>query len=82
MQCCENCHFARPNNPNSISCHRYPPTITKVSGMAVTAYFPLITNSAWCGEWHPRRASHVAVSETDTSISSTPDHVTTLKKRN
>jgi hypothetical protein len=51
---CGNCIYARINNETSVSCHRYPPTVTEADGTKVTCYFPLLGVLQWCGE-HKRR---------------------------
>ena len=48
---CGTCHHGASVGPDSIACHRYPPTITKTEGNEVTTYFPLLSKNAWCGEW-------------------------------
>ena len=65
-QRCANCFYARENDAVSVSCHRYPPTITKAEGPGVTTYFPLINNTGWCGEW--RQAKGKAQPETVRTI--------------
>ena len=51
FQCCGTCAYGKENSPGVISCFRYPPTITKAEGTTVTSYFPLLLDTAWCGEW-------------------------------
>jgi len=48
---CQNCFYSRANDSSSVSCCRYPPTITQVNGPQVTTFFPLLRLEAWCGEW-------------------------------
>lgn len=48
---CETCLYGVICGPESIACHRYPPTITKAEGNTVTTYFPVLSPEAWCGEW-------------------------------
>lgn len=48
---CNTCHYGMVCGPESVACHRYPPTITKTEENAVTTYFPVLAPEAWCGEW-------------------------------
>lgn len=51
---CEECYYGSNCGPNTIACHRYPPTITKAEGNEVTTYFPVLNAASWCGEWKPQ----------------------------
>lgn len=51
---CGNCTYSRPNDEHSISCQRYPPTITKVEDNRITTHFPLVLRTMICGEWKQR----------------------------
>lgn len=56
MASCKDCYFSRDiGTADGVACHRYPPTITKAEGQTVTAYFPLVTVTAWCGEYRRLR---------------------------
>jgi|EndMetStandDraft_4_1072995.scaffolds.fasta_scaffold139601_3 hypothetical protein len=51
VKICNTCHYGMVCGPESIACHRYPPTITKAEENTVTTYFPVLSPEAWCGEW-------------------------------
>ena len=52
MNNCKDCCFSVPSSGiKSIKrCHRYPPTVVILNG-SVHAYFPIIDDSDWCGEF-------------------------------
>lgn len=52
---CRNCAYSRPGTDDTfVICQRYPPTITKIVGDAVSSTFPLLSSEAWCGEWRSK----------------------------
>jgi hypothetical protein len=57
---CSNCHYGVKTNELSmlgqgkLSCVRYPPTLCSLltnGGIINTSTFPIVDESAWCGEW-------------------------------
>jgi hypothetical protein len=57
MKTCETCKHARPAGEKLIECRRYPPTVLKVEGAAVTSAWPIRRDREDCGEYTAKRSS-------------------------
>lgn len=53
---CQGCeHFWRsPKRKHVGLCHRYPPNQETSTPMSLGWGFPIVNESAWCGEWTPK----------------------------
>lgn len=56
-QCCQTCRYSKfkteEHNMVKMTCHRFPPLANDYSRDA-SAYFPVVWDSAWCGEWRSK----------------------------
>ena len=59
---CGNCDYMAKNPDTSRStsvCRRYPPTVLgsrqELSGLVVTASWPEVVDTDWCGEFSPKK---------------------------
>lgn len=57
-QCCQTCKYGqikerRNTGEIKLTCHRFPPLANGYSRDAL-AYFPVVWDNAWCGEWRSK----------------------------
>lgn len=67
-EACKNCHYSRPSGMSyKVECRRFPPSVLIGSLGSQPRSAPVVSESAWCGEWraHGKRP---ADPEPETSV--------------